>query len=160
MIVGGDTVCGLAAELGAADDGRMRTLAHPANLAGQAVIDAAATAGLAGRSVQLAARDCGPDLARLVGWLEGERGWTVGRIRDVRDLRLQADVSVTPNSPGGPQHAGDARPLQRPGHDALRYAEAAARGRFEAQLTSDGLSIEQVPDISTLTAPRAASTWR
>ena len=153
VILGGDTLSGLAGEFATSEDGRFRVSKTTANLPGQASIDVAGDVRIAGGGqfngrVQIRARD----VARLMGWLEGEPGGRSTRVSDARDFSAQADVSVTPSilAARNMRVTIDRSSVQ----GAMRFtsAEAIARGRFEAQLTSDGLSIEQVPDVSTLMA--------
>ncbi|WP_406854291.1 AsmA-like C-terminal region-containing protein [Alsobacter sp. KACC 23698] len=92
------------------------------------------------------------DGSRLLGWAEAERSGRSGRLGDAKDVGVEADVSLSPTvmAARGLKLRVERSNLQ----GAVRYTppEASARGLFEAQLTSDGLAIEQAPDVSTLSA--------
>ncbi|MHB2167543.1 AsmA family protein [Alsobacter sp. R-9] len=151
VIAGGDTVAGVAVDA-TLQDGAIRvakaTAALPGTTTLQARGDGSATGG--GRfdgHVTLSTRDFG----RLTAWFEGERAGRSPRVGDVREMTFDADVSLSPAVLAARSMRLSLDRSQVVG--ALRYSppEQGARGRFEAQLTSDGLSIDQIPDLSTLT---------
>lgn len=151
-IVGGETVSGFAADMMFAN-GRIQIAKLGATLPGSAMLDASGEAGLGdggqfnGR-VSLRSRDP----ARLAAWLEGEGAGRSARIGDIRELALQADMALSPSvaAARNMRLTLDKSVVQ----GTMRYAlpDQGGRPKFEAQLTADGLTVEQMPDISTLTA--------
>ena len=151
-IVGGETVSGFAADMTLAN-GRIQIAKLGATLPGSAVLDASGEAGLSdggqfnGR-VSLRSRDP----ARLAAWLEGEGAGRSARIGDIRELGLQADMALSPSvaAARNMRLTLDRSVVQ----GTMRYAlpDQGGRPKFEAQLTADELTVEQMPDISTLTA--------
>lgn len=153
VILGGDTVSTVALDFGAGTEGRLRVAKLSAGLPGGASADIAGDIRLGGGGyfagrIQVHAKD----VARLLGWVEGQPGGRSIRVAEARDFSASGDVSLSPNvfAARNLRVSVDRSTVQ----GAMRYTapEDAARGRFEAQLISDGLSIEQVPDISTLTS--------
>ena len=98
--------------------------------------------------VRVAAKDA----SRLMGWAEAERSGRSGRLGDAKDVAAEADVSFS--SAVMAARSLKLRVEKSTLQGTVRYTppELAERGKFEAQLTSDGLAVEQAPDVSTLAA--------
>jgi hypothetical protein len=151
LLVSGEAVGGFELA-GALAERRFAVQTFKATLPGGAPLAASGQASLAqggqfSGHVSLSTRDAG----RLSGWLEGERAGGAGRLSGIRELSVEADVAASPQviAARGLQLRADRSTVQ--GTMRFSPAEPNARGRFEAQLISDGLAIEQVPDLSTLT---------
>ncbi len=151
VIAGGDTISGVAVDATLAA-GRIQVKSVAATLPGATALQARGDAALAdgGRfagRVTLRTRDA----ARLFAWAEGEKGGRSARIGDVRELGFDADVSLTSTVFAARSIRMTLDRSQILGTVRYSLPEGGARGRFEAQLTADGLAIDQVPDLSTLT---------
>jgi uncharacterized protein involved in outer membrane biogenesis len=88
------------------------------------------------------------DPARLFGWLEGERSGRSARFGDAREISLQADVAVSPALLAARNLRLSVDRSSVAGTIRYTLAEEGRRARVEAQLVSEGLALEQTPDLS------------
>ncbi len=142
-------------------DGQITLRSLAATLPGVTALQARGDAALAdgGRfsgRVTLRTREPG----RLLALAEGERGGRSARLGDIRELGFEADVALSPAVFAARSIRLSLDRSQILGTVRYSLPEGGARGRFEAQLTADGLAIDQVPTCPPSTARCAASMWR
>ncbi|GGH27346.1 hypothetical protein GCM10007036_35790 [Alsobacter metallidurans] len=152
LLVGGDVVSGARASLALGGPG-LTIEQFQAALPGSSDLQLAGQAAFGqGGRLDGRIRVTSKDASRLLGWAEAERSGRSNRLGDAKDMAAEADVSLSSAvmAARGLKLRVERSTLQ--GTVRFTPPEATTRGRFEAQLTSDGLAIEQAPDVSTLAA--------
>ncbi|MFM8700074.1 MAG: AsmA family protein [Hyphomicrobiales bacterium] len=152
ILAGGDTLKNVQLQSRVQSDGVV-VKGLSAELPGQGNLSANGRAGLARGGqffghVVLEAKDT----PRLLGWIEGEISGRSNRIGTAKEMKLDADVALSMSVAAA---SNLNLTLDRSAISGLaRYSagDGGARSRVDAQLASNALIINDLPDVSTLAA--------
>lgn len=150
ILAGGDTLKNVQLQSLVQSDGVV-VKALSAELPGQGRVSASGRAGLArgGQFFGHVALDA-KDMPRLLGWIEGEISGRSNRIGTAKEMKLDADVALSTSVAAA---SNLNLTLDRSAISGLvRYSvgDDGARSRVDAQLASNALIINDLPDVSTL----------
>ena len=156
LLLGGETVRALRLD-GRLEGGRLKGARFSGEGPGDSRIAAEGEAGFEGGGdffgkIRLQAAD----LPKFGGWVEGAETGRSSRFGDARTIDVESDVKLSPTVFSAPNLRLTLDKSTVTGTVVYKPPEEGARGNLTASLVSEGIDLEQFPDVRALSAEASA----